>query len=1131
MPEGSPLEAEIRVKFNDQGAVGKMARYSQDLVKQQENVRKATQASKVSVEQLNAALGKSGAGDVAKKLTAQVALTKEEYGKVRRAITEAIKEQEKFVALTEKQAKRVEEIRQRAKARADVITEAQKERKSFEEQEKRATALYRAQLTQREQSVRRLQRVTEDSVNASVALQNKLTAAVKATNLAYQRSQMVAGGMSASQALQQQIANAALQNQFSIPPQFSVARPNASQWQQQMQRAIFQSNAGYLGGMQPPPVAGGGGKGLGGILGMLGFGGGGGMAGGLIRNALGGLGIGAGMYGVVNTVNAIKSSTEQATAYDRMEVSARKLAGSQAELNRLLEAYQEASGQAASQVTALENVVRLQATGFAESAEMVERFVRGARGASLALGKPQDFIIQETQLAVSNTSFKRLDQIGLGIGEVRDRMEELRKSNKDLNREMAFQEAVIGLLNEKYGVLSDSAEGQKTGLEEMGKAFSDVGLVIGQAFQGPVNAAAKGIAFFLNAYKDAMTQALRLTSELHDAWIEFSRDLPGALPNILPGGNLTSRERQTLGSRTSITRPIREERIVGRNLDEDQLAATMEWSAARQRIERETSASLLSEHRSYVREYRQVQEDFQTSLIREEEDFNRARARQAASTARQIAEVHEEAAKREERAAKDLAKSLGDLDRDFQRQQAIQERDLNRSIEQNRVDHAERVRELEEDYSLRIEESREDSLQRLADMQTEHDERVAEAREDSTKRLTEMNEDFNKSQEQALKQHNRTVAEAAAALDARAVFFEERRFKEEQEEARKAHEEAIAEEQKRLAEFEAEANKDHQKAITKEQERQTEFEEEANAAHQKQLEREAKQLAARESQEREAAQQRTADALEALEQQRTDLLAAFEQRKEDAAQADADRLEDINEAIALQQTAEDEDRRIRLERLASDHTKQLAEMTSVHNERIQQIKDHAKLERDQLDTEFQATLAQLGLETDAYATEYEELKNIAIKHFDEFMIHVSKELEKKTTGKAPSANTNQGRIDELTAERGTWVALRDTLANNGQIGTPEWLNAVGNINRIDQEINRLRREGTSGPSASASAFASGAVTPAVAGVPAMMGGSSSIVIASGAVQITALPGQTPAVLGEEFERRLLAVVQRVARAQ
>jgi len=107
-----------------------------------------------------------------------------------------------------------------------------------------------------------------------------------------------------------------------------------------------------------------------------------------------------------------------ATAYRRQSIAAVELAGSQGKLNDLLDEYAAVTGNQIDKAQSLADVTKLQAIGFADTTAELNEFVSSARGASLALGKSQEYIIGQLQLAIANQSKLRLDQIGLGVEEV-----------------------------------------------------------------------------------------------------------------------------------------------------------------------------------------------------------------------------------------------------------------------------------------------------------------------------------------------------------------------------------------------------------------------------------------------------------------------------------------------------------------------------------------------------------------------------------------------------------------------------------------------------------------------------------------------------------------------------------------
>src|SRR5687767_11577044 len=90
-----------------------------------------------------------------------------------------------------------------------------------------------------------------------------------------------------------------------------------------------------------------------------------------MSQALGALGVG---FGAAQIARFAVEADKVATSYRRQSVAARELAGSQEQLNALLETYDDATGGAVSKAQALSDVVRLQAVGFADSAEELERF-------------------------------------------------------------------------------------------------------------------------------------------------------------------------------------------------------------------------------------------------------------------------------------------------------------------------------------------------------------------------------------------------------------------------------------------------------------------------------------------------------------------------------------------------------------------------------------------------------------------------------------------------------------------------------------------------------------------------------------------------------------------------------------
>lgn len=508
------------------------------------------------------------------------------------------------------------------------------------------------------------------------------------------------------------------------------------------QQSLFLAGGG---GRRPPSLGGPGGRG--GMFGGLG---------GLVRGAASALGIGVGGYAVGQAGRALIEAERTATAYDRQRVAAEKLAGSQAQLNALLEAYGKASGGAVDDVTSLANVTRLLATGFAEDPGAVDKIVRATRGASIALGKPQEYILQETQLAISNTSVKRLDQIGLGVEEVTDKIKELRANNAGMSREMAFQQAVLGLMSEKFGALSDSAEGQATEIEKLAVAWKNLGLAVGQASQGPLNQGAKWLTKLLNfaaeeareGQEENRRNQIRQDTRLSEggmAGFSFD-DLMGALTGrtgtqvraqrALDNGSFSFGPRgdgpNTSGATARAwSRPPEQMEVM--NAARDQMLA----------FEKQVNEQRLAEIQQYESQRASIIRSYGKQVVREEQDFVRMRAR----------------------GLRDYEKSVMDIMRDAQEREAEMQEDLNEAL--------------------------------------------ADATEDSEKRIAEINKDYQKNRERDEKDHRDRLLKAAGSLDAIAVLEERRRWKRENDEKRDAHKESLDEEKEALEERKRDALEAH----------------------------------------------------------------------------------------------------------------------------------------------------------------------------------------------------------------------------------------------------------------------------------------------------------------------------------
>lgn len=246
------------------------------------------------------------------------------------------------------------------------------------------------------------------------------------------------------------------------------------------------------------------------------------------REAAGALGIGLGVAGGValarQGVQTALDMERQATSYRRLQVAATGLAGSQAKLNELMKAYEQASGGVIDRATAVQNVTRLMAVGFADSTEELRQFTEAARGISIATGQSQENVNSLLELAIANQSTLRLNELGLGITEVKDRIADLRAENKALTEEEAYQIAILGAANDKFGALADSVEAQKTSVEKLTIAWHNWYLELSQ-----------NVAPYVDKTADFMRRQLDPTMEEEgkriQGTIDWSLWMPGAANN------------------------------------------------------------------------------------------------------------------------------------------------------------------------------------------------------------------------------------------------------------------------------------------------------------------------------------------------------------------------------------------------------------------------------------------------------------------------------------------------------------------------------------------------------------------------------------------------------------------------
>lgn len=426
-----------------------------------------------------------------------------------------------------------------------------------------------------------------------------------------------------------------------------------------------------------------------------------------------------------------------ATAYDRQSIAARSLAGSQAELNALMDAYEEATGGAVDNATALSDVTRLIGVGFADSVQEIEAFTRAVRGISLATGRSQDAVSTQLQIEMLNQTGLRLDQVGLSMEEVRRKADALAAANRGLTKEQAYQQAVLDTANEKYGDLTREAVAQATGVEQLTKAWKDFRLEMGQQTQGPINFVALAMANWLKQ----STEDLKL---LNDALVFMGQTIglvDRRLNRFSKNGNAGTYERDRFlegGTGPGNATPnVMASPEVG--------ALQLDWARGVTEINRTLHSDIIDEESNYGQQRADAARNYQRSIARESEDFARQRTRQEQDLARSILEIHADASQREQRMADDLARSVGQA-------------------------------------------------------QTDSAERIAELRDDTNGRLIELEEDYQRDREKRARDHADKLIDAAGRLDAKAVAEAQRNFARQEKDAEDAHNEQRAKLEEQLQE-------------------------------------------------------------------------------------------------------------------------------------------------------------------------------------------------------------------------------------------------------------------------------------------------------------------------------------------
>jgi len=181
------------------------------------------------------------------------------------------------------------------------------------------------------------------------------------------------------------------------------------------------------------------------------------------------------VQGAQQIFNYAKEIAALDTSVSRASKAFEIMSGSANEAEKRLRAIQSASGGTVTELQAIQIANQATSLGLAKSSGEFEKLTRAARAVTFVSPVIHDVqsAISELALASSNLSFRRLDQLGLSVTEVKTRMSELKAMGSGLDDSQAFLKASVDALNSKFGALLNSTEAQAGGVERLTTAWSN----------------------------------------------------------------------------------------------------------------------------------------------------------------------------------------------------------------------------------------------------------------------------------------------------------------------------------------------------------------------------------------------------------------------------------------------------------------------------------------------------------------------------------------------------------------------------------------------------------------------------------------------------------------------------------
>lgn len=772
---------------------------------------------------------------------------------------------------------------------------------------------------------------------------------------------------------------------------------------------------------------------------------------GAFRDLAGAAGISLSIAGVVQIARA---SVELAKVSAQAEVTRASFdslsqgVGQNAE--KMLEAMQKASRGTISDAGLILSANRAIISGVADDTRELAQLLEIARATGRAFGVETSDAFSRIVRGISKLEPELLDELGItvrldtvfkeyaaSLGVATDKLSEAQRRQALFNAVIKQSQPAVDAARKQGDTAADSYDRLGASWDNAAKSFGKL-----------INTA--GAPTFLDAISEALDRDRVKLQAYLDLLIQVGTFVRGGLGMSVPSGFNVGTRSDNFSNRT------RPSVATAPRFTQDQSAAMVDWARGVADIERNAANDRLDATKQFEQQRSSTIREYNQTIVREAQDFATQRARAEQDLADSIADIHADASRREVQQAEELARQIG----------------------QARADSAERLADMQEDLERTLSQRRADSADKIAEWVADRDEAIADRRKDSAARLLEIEQEYAEQRERSQRDHNDRLSDAAARLDANAVYEEQRRFRRESEDALAARDEQVSDEKTKL-----------QEAI-----------DQLNKAHAERLSDEKKALDKANSQAQEAFNRQVADEKEALDKRINQANAAHAQQLADAKAADAQRILDMQEDFAERIAQEDIDRGIRLGRLATDHNDQLTEMDRAHNERINQIGRHAGEERKALDDEFQTRLGELELQTDAWITEQQRITDEAIEQFDKWWDHI--------TGKT----------------------IIGPLPKNPVIIGP---GDVPRLNPVQPGVNP--GGGASPVQPSPTPYAAMAafnypIPPVAATAATGTGGNvTTLTIAPGAVVVYGAPGQSEERLANLIDQRLLHRIQQAAK--